>query len=67
MQPSPHFLRLRQIIGDASAAPPIAPIIPIGKSAWWEGIRAGRYPKGIKLSPRVTVWRASDIYALVQK
>lgn len=53
--PETGFLRLGQIIGDAKAG--IPPLIPVKKSAWWAGVRSGRYPKSIKLSPRVTVWR----------
>jgi hypothetical protein len=41
-------------------------IIPVAPSTWWEGIRNGIYPKGIKLSPRVTVWRGRDLIALVE-
>ena len=47
--------------------PAILEIFPIGRSSWWRGIQEGRYPAGIKLSPRVTVWRASDIDALIAK
>jgi prophage regulatory protein len=64
---SQAFLRLRQIIGDKSSCPPVPPIIPIGKSAWWAGVKAGRYPQPVKLSPRVTVWRASEVLALLKK
>ena len=39
-------------------------IIPISKSAWWEGVKEGKYPKPIKLGSRTTVWRASEVYAL---
>ena len=46
--------------------PAILEIVPIGRSSWWRGVKEGRYPAGIKLSPRVTVWRASDIDALIQ-
>ncbi|WP_067866806.1 helix-turn-helix transcriptional regulator [Neptuniibacter marinus] len=42
-------------------------IIPIGKSSWWAGIAKGRYPKGVKLSPRTTAWRVEDIEALLDK
>jgi prophage regulatory protein len=61
--PETGFLRLRQIIGDKKQK--IEPIIPVAASTWWQGIKDGRYPKGVKLSPRVTVWRASDIRALI--
>ena len=35
--------------------PQVLSIIPISKSAWWEGCRTGRYPKPVKLGPRTTV------------
>ena len=46
--------------------PAILEILPIGRSSWWRGVKEGRFPAGIKLSPRVTVWRQSDIDALIQ-
>jgi predicted DNA-binding transcriptional regulator AlpA len=63
--PDTGFLRLRQILGDASAVPPVPAIIPVGKSTWWAGVAAGRFPKPVKLGPRVTAWRVEDIRALV--
>jgi predicted DNA-binding transcriptional regulator AlpA len=60
------FLRLPQILGNAKANPPIPSLIPICKTAWYAGIKNGIYPKGIKLSPRVCVWRESEIQALIQ-
>ena len=61
----PVFLRLKHIIGDQKANPPIPPIIPISKTAWWNGVNDGIYPKPIKLSDNVTVWRSDDIQKLV--
>lgn len=61
------YVRVRQICGDPLAAPPIPAIIPIGESTWWRWIQEGRAPKGLKLSPGVTVWRADDVYALAEK
>jgi hypothetical protein len=63
--PKTGFLRIRQILGDPKAEPPIPPLIPIGKSSWWAGIQCGRFPKPVKLGPRTTAWRAEDIAALV--
>lgn len=63
--PSTGFLRLPQIIGNPKANPPQPPIIPVCRSAWWAGVKIGRYPKPVKLSPRVTAWRAEDIVALI--
>jgi len=40
--------------------------IPVSKSTWWLGVKQGRYPKPLKLGPRITVWRAEEIWALVE-
>lgn len=53
---SESFLRLPQVLA----------IIPISKSAWWQGCKDGRYPQPIKLGPRTTVWRSADISTLVR-
>ncbi len=63
--PETGFVRLSQIIGDPKAKPPIPPIIPVRKSCWWAGVRSGRFPKPVKLGPRVTAWRVEDIRALI--
>ena len=64
---SPSFLRLKQIIGDQKAKPPIQPIIPLSKTTWWNGVRAGRYPQPIKLSDNVTAWRSDNFQNLVDE
>jgi prophage regulatory protein len=60
------FLRLKHIIGDQSKSPEVPGLIPISRSSWWAGVKAGRYPQPIKLSARITVWRTKDILALIQ-
>jgi predicted DNA-binding transcriptional regulator AlpA len=65
--PATGLLRLRQILGDPKAEPPIAPLIPVSKSTWWQGIRDGRFPKPVRhLGLRITCWYARDIYALIE-
>lgn len=64
--PTSGFLRLRQIIGDPKSTPPVAPIIPVGKSTWWMKVANGEYPSPVKLGPRITAWRAEDIRALLE-
>lgn len=61
--PTAGFLRLNQIIGDGNCPP----IIPVSKSHWWQGVKDGRFPAAVKLSPRCTVWRSEDIRALVER
>jgi predicted DNA-binding transcriptional regulator AlpA len=60
--PSTGFLRLSQIVGKPDS---VSALIPISKSTWWAGVKSGRYPQPVKLSPRVTVWRVEDIRALI--
>jgi len=59
------YLRLNQIVGNSKSTPPIAAIIPISKSSWWKGVKEGRYPQPVKLRPRMTAWRTSDIQAFI--
>ncbi|WP_341678385.1 AlpA family phage regulatory protein [Niveibacterium sp. SC-1] len=63
--PETGFLRLPQIVGNPHANPPIPAIVPVCRSAWWLGVREGRYPKPVKLGPRTTAWRIEDIRALI--
>ena len=55
--PETGFVRLPQILS----------ILPISRSTWWAGVKRGRYPKPVKLSARVTMWRAEDIHALLKE
>jgi len=63
--PETGFLRLPQILGDARAVPPLPALIPVKRSSWWAGVKTGRYPKPVKLGPRMTAWRVEDIRAFI--
>lgn len=54
--PQTGLLRIKQVLR----------FVPVSRSNWWAGVRTGRFPKPMKLSERVTVWRASDIRDLVE-
>jgi prophage regulatory protein len=41
--------------------------IPVSRATWYAGIQAGKYPKPLRLSEGVSVWRVSDIDALCQQ
>lgn len=56
--PVTGFVRLSAIIA------PTGPI-PVSKSTWWAGIKDGRFPKPVKLGPRITAWRVEDIRSLI--
>lgn len=45
--------------------PDVLRLIPVGKTTWWDGIKAGRFPRGVKIGSRVTAWRVEDIRNLI--
>jgi predicted DNA-binding transcriptional regulator AlpA len=63
--PETGYVRLPQIVGNAKTDPPLPAIIPVSKSTWWAGVKTGRYPRPVKLGPRITAWRVEDIRALI--
>lgn len=42
--------------------PEVLSLIPVCKSFIWDAVKKGSFPEPIKLSPRVTVWKAEDIH-----
>lgn len=60
--PETGFIRLPQIIGDSKTPA----IIPVCRATWWAGVKSGRYPAAVRLSPRVSVWRIEEIRALIE-
>ena len=59
-KPSGRLLRLREVLA------PNGPI-PVSKSTWWAGVKTGRFPEPVKLGPRTTAWKSSDIERLVNE
>ncbi|HKE41942.1 MAG TPA: AlpA family phage regulatory protein [Casimicrobiaceae bacterium] len=53
--PEEGFVRARQVLK----------VFPVGRSTWWQGVRDGLYPPGVKLSERCTAWRVEDIRELI--
>lgn len=48
--------------------PEVLKILPISKSSWWNGLKSGRYAiETVKLGPRTTAWRESDILKIVRQ
>ncbi|MDR6538841.1 AlpA family phage regulatory protein [Variovorax soli] len=54
-QPADKLLRISDVLAK----------VPVGRASWWKGVKEGRFPTGIKLGPRTTCWRASDIDKLI--
>ena len=45
--------------------PEVLATLGMKKTAWYDGIKAGKYPKPIKRRPRDTVWPMSAIQKIV--
>ena len=58
------FLRVKHIIGDPEADPPIPPIFPVSAAQWWKGCADGRYPAPVKFG-KMTMWRREDVLAFL--
>ena len=65
--PETGLIRLKNILGDPKADPPIPTIIPVSKSTWWAGVKSGHFPQPVKLGPRITAWRVSDIRDMIEQ
>jgi prophage regulatory protein len=51
------FLRLPQVLA----------LYPVSRSEWYQGMKEGRYPSGIKLGKRAVAWRCSAILQLLEE
>ncbi len=53
--PKTGFLRLNQVLK----------LIPVSRSTWCAGVKAGRFPNRVRISQRVVAWRAEDLRAFI--
>ena len=60
-----RLIRLPEIIGNKKTGE--KGLLSIGATSWWLGVRSGRFPQPIKLGPRTTAWRESDVLALMHQ
>ena len=47
--------------------PEVLKLIPVSKSTWWAGVQQGKFPRGVKLTPRTTAWALEDIEELIEQ
>ena len=55
MTTTDSFLRLPEVLA----------LIPVSRATWYDGIKKGRFPAPVKLGPRVSLWRRSEIELLI--
>ena len=48
------FLRIKAVLAK----------VPVSRATWYSGVKSGKYPKPIRMSEGIVVWRAEDIDAL---
>src|SRR5687768_15878503 len=65
--PATSLVRIRQIVGDPTADPPIPAIIPVSKSTWWSWVSRSIAPAPVRLSSGVTCWRLVEVLALADR
>lgn len=53
--PAVGFVRLQQVLR----------VIPLGRTAWLEGVKNGRYPKPVRIGAKAVAWRVEDIRDLI--
>jgi predicted DNA-binding transcriptional regulator AlpA len=46
--------------------PDVLQLYPVSRSTWYQGIKLGKYPPPIKIGPRSSAWRLSDINKLIE-
>ena len=66
---TPEQAEANRVAGKSPRIPKqhIEPILPISRSAWWAGVKTGKYPQSVKLTCRTTCWLESDILALIDQ
>jgi prophage regulatory protein len=75
-EPRPRITKLEQVsVGEGKPnipiqgymrLPAVLSVFPVSRSTWWAGISAGKFPKGVKLGPRITAWKVEDIRKLIE-
>lgn len=59
-----RLVRVSEIVGDKKAN--IKGLVPVCEASWWAGVRRGIYPQPVRLGPKVTCWRLSDVLSIVK-
>jgi prophage regulatory protein len=42
-------------------------IFPFSSATLWRKVKAGTFPRPVKLGPRITAWRVEDIHNLIER
>lgn len=61
MNHHPLYYRAADICGCRTTGR--AGLLPISPSTFWRLVRAGKFPKPVKLGPNTTAWLADEVHA----
>jgi hypothetical protein len=65
--PPTGFCRVKQLIGDKEADPPIPAIFPVCAATLWAKIKYGEWAlTPVKLSANITAFRVEEVRALIE-
>jgi len=45
--------------------PAVLSVIPVCRATWLAGCKSGRFPKPVKLGPKMVAWKVQDIRSLI--
>ncbi|MBP9527142.1 AlpA family phage regulatory protein [Laribacter hongkongensis] len=62
--PQTGYVRQIQLVGDYRTG--ARGVLPFSATTLWRRVRAGTFPAPIKLSRRITCWRAEDVRAWIE-
>ena len=62
--PDSAFIRESQLV-QSPKRPEISAPLPFSAPTLWRKVKAGTFPKPIKLSSRITAWRVGDVRAWI--
>lgn len=60
-----EILTLNEVTNSVISGSRTKGFYPVSRSTWLRGVRAGLYPKPVRLSPRRVGWRKKDIEELI--
>lgn len=64
--PDSAFIREAQLVQSPKRPDSLAPL-PFSAPTLWRKVKAGSFPKPVKLSERVTAWKVGDVRAWIAR
>lgn len=46
--------------------PQVLALYPVSRSTWLAGVKAGRFPRPVRIGPNAVAWKVEDIRRLIE-